>query len=704
MELENKSYNLNRYRFYRKNSLNLWVPYDENNQQNIHQYYILWIYDQLFKIVPLKEPFNDYIIDFKESKEYFQNDKNINSSIKVIDIKNVSNTNLDYEIIEDLQLLNLFFINNEKNELNKEAYQDKNKIPNNDLIMNYNTPKIDFLFCFQSNPNPWNSQEKPTFTPYKLEDQLNIQEICQISNQREIPLINSEYYLKIKSHDCIVQYKKFNEYNLRSVHLLDSKTEENIIRFSRQNFQVENFNSHKYINNFIEIIKIEQEFDEFQDIIDKFPTQSFRKINKITYTITPDIEIKLEIEDQLNLFKNPEIIKSTLGDMKSKIVDEIYRLGEGLGGNFSKSTSKYISEIIEINNPIDFYRQIIKIFSFEGFLSEKINEYLRFFNLNELKKIRYYYISLLASIQYIRTYENKNNIQQENLTIYWVSNISEKEFKEFENKKQNSFMIIFYEFISSSFNSEVAFNYINKTNFEKIQIFWEMKIPNNLIKFEPSNFADISDLSIFKNEYEILLRSGAVIRIDKIEKLTDNQNSVYFNKYKFECSLMSFSCLQLYKFPQFNSNIDKLSIVKSSEKNLKNYMIYAEVAIKNHYSIDTLNLYGNNLGESDECMEILKDIVINTDHLKNLDLMKNDLGRNEKNMLFLKEIGMKNRSIKSLQLAENNLGCNSKNLKLLNEILEINKSINILFLRDNDINKEDIQELVRNNPNIEIDN
>jgi len=76
-----------------------------------------------------------------------------------------------------------------------------------------------------------------------------------------------------------------------------------------------------------------------------------------------------------------------------------------------------------------------------------------------------------------------------------------------------------------------------------------IRIPKEIIINEPNNFADISQNSNF-DEKEILIRTGAIIKIEQIIPYTEqieNKMIMYKNKFKKIITLKSFSIASFFK-------------------------------------------------------------------------------------------------------------------------------------------------------------
>jgi len=101
------------------------------------------------------------------------------------------------------------------------------------------------------------------------------------------------------------------------------------------------------------------------------------------------------------------------------------------------------------------------------------------------------------------------------LVVFRVTNISDNEFIQYDNIfKESKTISIFKEFDSTSKNKEIPYNYLKNDNSK--QLFWEITIPIDIIKSESSNLVDVSGISEFQTENEILIRSRAVFKIHEI--------------------------------------------------------------------------------------------------------------------------------------------------------------------------------------------
>jgi len=436
----------------------------------------------------------------------------------------------------------------------------------------------------------------------------------------------------------------------------------------------------------------------------------------------------LEIDDKFSFPEEDTNINIPLSEMKIILLQEITDLGGNIGdikNVLIDNALKYKQHIEQITDYKSFFRKVIFLYTIEGFLYHKMNSFLRNLNQSHFNTIKYYYTSLLASFEFFRlnTYINKN----QDLIVYRASHISEEEFEKYFNNNNSNIIRIYKEFLSTSSNPVVPKNYFTKNDSITKEFFWEIKIPKEIIKNESNNFADISQVSLFQDEQEILLRSGAIIQIDKIVPYTEiisNQIIEYKNEFKKFCTVKTFSLDSFFDSIPFDNSIKNIDFSGYGLGRNDENIIYLKDALKKNKSIHTLDLQYNNLGENQKdilnLLEALKksktieslDISNNylgknemnilnlkqaleiNNSIKSLNLRENYLGKNEENMLYIKGALKKNKSIQSLDLSYNYLGENVKNIIYLKEALEKNTSILTLVLSHNNLSKNDQNMLI----------
>jgi len=456
------------------------------------------------------------------------------------------------------------------------------------------------------------------------------------------------------------------------------------------------------------IIKGQNDFNLFTDLLKQNQKESI----KIKYKVFDEFPCTIEIDKELCNFENDITIEDSLETMKSNLITEIKKLGEEEGeGDFRRNTMKNIYEenIEKIIDHKTFFETMVFIYTIEGYLYKKLNNYLRENNKLEFEKIKIYCISLLASFQFLS--QNNTLNQDEDMVVYRASRCSDEELQKFQNSPK--IFPLFKEFLSTTKDCKVARELIEKDDNKDLnykKIFWEITIPKFLIKNESHNFADISKHSQYKNESEILIRNGAIIETKSIrpylenERNKENRNS---GIVKITCTLRSFSNCFRNKLNQIISidpsinefNFEKINI---NEENTQ----YLRGAFENNTTITCLDLESKNLGEIENSMLYIKNFLKYNDSVKILNLSKNNLGKKESDMQYLKEILSNNCSIKELNLKSNNLGSNKKNILNLKEALLNNNSIQILNISFNNLNEhseenlQNLKEALINNKSI----
>jgi len=153
------------------------------------------------------------------------------------------------------------------------------------------------------------------------------------------------------------------------------------------------------------------------------------------------------------------------------------------------------------NSKKDFFKTIVNLYTREGYLYQKLNKFLREYEKNELKNIKFYYTCLLASFYYFSKKTELKSLLNENkqIIVYRGSLFTNEEFQSYKLKNMKNIVRIFREFLSTSIIKDIPNIYFDKKSNDN-QFLWEIKIPFNLIENEPFNFADISEASEFINE------------------------------------------------------------------------------------------------------------------------------------------------------------------------------------------------------------
>lgn len=591
--------------------------------------------------------------------------------------------------------------------------RETNSNSNNNPISSTEQPNLDekdLQFFWKYNKDPWDPNEEEQWSPYDLEDQCILsdayKEYIKDKSQDAVNLnSSSDYYINL-SH--MVQISKKNKNNQRPVIRCHPNNVTNIVRPHR-------FDTAKYHANDIhtqvqiKILHQKQIKDDYEPSPVLNKTESKKKEKKIIFfNVFNGYPIKLEIDQKLCFFKDKYEIRITLEELKTILEHEI----QSLEPQFVvvDSFTSYQTEIQQIWNATSFFTTIVQLYSIEGYLYKKLNEYLRTFDSKNFFKIKYYYICLLASFSY---YSQTNIFPKPNpngdIILYRGSNFSHNEHQEFI--KKGSKIQVFYDFLLTSIGEQsVHKSFFNKNSTNK-QYLWKIKIPSYLIINESYNFAQIPSISRYEGQEVVLLKSGAVISIDHIIPYSENicgQIEFYPNKFINICSLKSFSLSSFFKLISLDFSITTLNLANNGlGYDEKNMMTLKEILFKNT-SITTLNLANNELGYNEKNMMHLKEILFQNTSITSLNLAYNGLGYNEKNMMYLKEAFFHNISITKLNLAYNGLGYNERGILHIKEVLFNNHSIRKLNLKWNELGENEksifnwVVSLRKNSVKIEI--
>lgn len=586
----------------------------------------------------------------------------------------------------------------------------------------------EFAFFWQSNPNPLDHKEKPTWSPYELEDQCFLKKEYQKylndnTYKSEHLIVASDYYIDFSKN---IQINLKNQTQQRTIQRCNPNEVKDIIRTSR--FEIsENSKISKDSNyqvNFIHEKTVKKQ-DEVGYFLKKSDEIKFKKINKIQLKVFKDFECTIEIDTQLCPFdKENYIIDISLDELKQKLIEEIKYLRND-NKKFSESNSLYISHLNQIIDYKSFFQKIVYIYTMEGFIYKNMNDYLRALQINEIKNIKYYYISLLASLLYFSQNCHQlpiNSPLNNDLILYRVTRVTDLEFDEYKKKDFKNIYRVYNEFLSTSSSRETALNYLINKDSNIKEFIWEITIPYHLIKNGLCDFADISNYSYFQNEKEYLLRSGTVLKIDDIipyQIENGNQLVEIPNIFIKKCTIKAFSIASFFEIISLDPSIKHLELdnlklgdnpinmlyikeilvgndkieeldVRSNNLGLNEENIFYLIEpLKNSKKILKLDLSSNNLGSNMRIIEYLKDIIINNKSILEFDLNSNNLGENHENMEILKEAFVENETIQKLYLHNNNLGKLESNFIILREILEkTNRSIKELSLQFNNISEE----------------
>lgn len=314
------------------------------------------------------------------------------------------------------------------------------------------------------------------------------------------------------------------------------------------------------------------------------------------------------------------------------------------------------------------------MYTAEGFLYREMNKLLREENILYFKKLKYYYTALLASFQYYAK-DSLNKIMKEkfeidekgDIFIYRASNLS---LDEIEHYKENPNTIrIFNEFLSTTLDINVV------KKFQPICLY-KIKIRKDFIN---KDFAFLDDeLTIYKNEKEVLLRSGSILYFDDFKHISDQNLPRFILSGK------------IIKFEEIlNLNIHKIDLSGNDfGDNIEKFRKLINTFI--HKNIQDIRLGGSKIGESFEKIKCLEQLLKTNKYIKKIDLSRNDFGYNPENFKYLIDVIKINKTINQIDLTCNNLGKIFYNVEILFELLEQNIYITDIFLSGNNISKNNI--------------
>lgn len=560
-----------------------------------------------------------------------------------------------------------------------------------DSDKNCKREKIEYLFFWKSNENAWNPKEKEQWSPFDLEDQMILNQAYSIYclnpfyNKVEIKK-PAEWYIDFNQ---MIQINKIDHNKQRPIQRSNPNLITNIARLNRfNNINRVEENDIEPTPEIIANIKV-QTFHELIDSNYKYNKNKNKSLRKIHFNVIKNYKIELSVKDKLCFYNDNEEIKIPFENFIKILKDEITTLGKLYDLNYS--IKFYIRELDKLEDSNSFFYGIIKMYTFEGFLYKKLNQYLRNLKTNYFEKIKLYYTSLLASFEYFSLLDLPEEVDtNEDLIVYRASKVFDSEFKKYEENGNKNITKIFNEFLSTSRDKTRVTNFFNKYDDSIKEYIWEIKIPKYMYESQRNNFAFIEKASVFECEKEVLLRSGLVILIEEIvpysQKSEDGEDEITFkNKYIKKCSLKSFEFCSYCNSINFNKDIDSLNLQFCYLGTYTDNMHFLTKAMIFNQTILSMNLSHNSLGSNTTCMEYLKKILIKNNTIKDLNLSHNDIG-NEKNLQSMKLLGeglIENKSIQYLSLEYNYIGQNIDNVLMLNKIIIENPILKEIDLKRN---------------------
>ena len=313
--------------------------------------------------------------------------------------------------------------------------------------------------------------------------------------------------------------------------------QENEIKFGEENGKQINFITNKYK-------KLENDEKSIMRFNSKysFPENITRvSVPEEVFKIT-EFENQIAVKTKKLLLYHNQNGPKTFNELIQEISNELKN--ESIYLNDPDSFEKY-EHYLENINQITFTKTIIKIYTEEGFVYRRVNKVLRDKNYDLFLKFKYYYFSLLYSLD--------RNLQENSSSIklyrgLYINNEIEKFY--LEDLQENQ-MILYNEFLSTSSDLNIALKYAKNGLLIEIEVSIE----------SAKRIANISKFSKFEHEKEVLLPSGSILKkiqcnLEEIPKkvifsLLESNSQAFFNFIKYSGkNIIDFS----------NVNMDYLTI------------------------------------------------------------------------------------------------------------------------------------------------
>ena len=203
--------------------------------------------------------------------------------------------------------------------------------------------------------------------------------------------------------------------------------------------------------------------------------------------------------DSLVLYANkfgPKIFPELITEIKKELKNECFLLY-----NDTKMYVEYDQKFLNTINYENFKKNIIKIYTEYGFVYRRINKILRDKEFKAFWNLKYYYFSLLYSLKKVLSQEATSRY------LYRGLNLSSKQQEIYLNLQFND-MLLFNEFMSTTFDKDVALKFAKS-------LLFEIEVSKEAAK----RICEIWSCSVFPHEKEVLLSSGSILKYSgKCEK------------------------------------------------------------------------------------------------------------------------------------------------------------------------------------------
>jgi hypothetical protein len=337
-------------------------------------------------------------------------------------------------------------------------------------------------------------------------------------------LINSIEFFD--NPDCCIDY--ITNINYEKIFLIIPSDQMDSLPLIHQIFQI----------NSIYILCLEdQEKEELDSSQYRKVRGLFKTMNEIYQHIENEIKFLLKNLIKINtLSTSSPILHDEINENKKDVQEATFMYSKVLRDIFIKHSytqddkiqmiefirEQYKENETELQKIDNFQRDYVSEkaiywYTIDGFLYRMINKALRTQDIITLYYLRYFLKDLHIQLGKFHS-EQSSNSSLKTFFVYRGIGLPNDEFE----KLQQGGLVSFSEFLSTSRNQQLAEIYILRETNEIQPILFEIEFDYTI---EVSNiFTDISHLSQFDSEDEVLLSMGSVFRI---ESLQWNKNNWY---------------------------------------------------------------------------------------------------------------------------------------------------------------------------------
>ena len=568
---------------------NTWAPYRIDDSATIENKYI----DYYLSKGPASMEGDYYVIDFvsmletsklnsklkkvgrfKECPEsltrinYYNNEiKPQKSSIVTIDEQSVKSINKDYY----LRFKNIFPTNNHETKQKMIYYY--NSVDQSVILQMFSGWNSEHVMYLKTN-----EEDILTCTLIKKLEDEGYRVLCKVNRNHNTDCIDFKmkefptnmmrsvfktnwfYKLDEKCNHLWKQYsiKLNSNIDLAYKHNFLVIGEEAVELGTDENFIKINFTTNKEErNNQIATIMRFNLRNAFPDNIHQLivPEEIFNMISEA------NDKLKYNDHQQISLANKfgPKSFKELINAIRSELKTEAEKIA------LEKEFNAYDRQYIQTINSKNFVSKIIMIYTEEGFVYRRINKVLRDKDYDLFWDLKYYYFSLLFALQ--KTFSDKD------LNYLYRGMKLKAEQADFYKKLVKGQMIHFYEFLSTTYNIDIALKYA-KTG--EGSCLFEIEVPKeeNMLRL-----SKIEHFSRFEHEKEVLLSSGSILLFDECKDEND------FTKIRFKLISSNYQAFSNF-VRSYNKNSLNLSTISFDLKGLNHLF----ESLNNNKTIEELDL------------------------------------------------------------------------------------------------------------------